>query len=317
VGGRRGKGEEAHTGPELSVVILSWNTEELLRRCLRALAEDGFPGEREILVVDNASRDGSAAMTAREFPRVRLLRQERNLGYAEGNNLGARAARGRWLCLLGSDTEVRPGALARLVDFLARHDEYGAAAPRLVSPDGETQRACMRFPGFFTALTFDNLFASSPPGRWVQDRYYMRDFDHLASRDVDQPPGTCLVTGRRLFLDLGGLDRELFLFFNDVDFCRRLRRRGAPIRYLAEAAVLHRGGASTGRYGRMAVQWQKDRLRYYRKWYGRWIGPLVKLFVLERGLEEWFAIRRRHVRPEERRAAGRELAAAVKEVLAS
>jgi GT2 family glycosyltransferase len=127
--------------PELSVVVLSWNTQDLLRACLQALANDPPAQAREILVVDNGSSDGSADMVAREFPTVMLLRNTENLGYAEGNNVGARAATGKFLCLLNSDTEVRPGALDRLLEFLQSHADYAAVGPKLLNVDGSVQRA--------------------------------------------------------------------------------------------------------------------------------------------------------------------------------
>ncbi|HHI69159.1 MAG TPA: glycosyltransferase, partial [Planctomycetes bacterium] len=188
---------------DLSVVVLSWNTRDLVRDCLEALEKDQFPGSREVLLVDQASSDGTAHMVRKEFPRVRLVQAAENLGYARGNNLGAEKARGKRLCLLGSDTRVRPGALEGLTAFLEENPEYGAAAPKLVGAGGEVQRACMNFPGIFTALTFDNIFSRFPPGKWIQDRYYMRSFDHLSERDVVQPPGTCLVLSREEYLAMG------------------------------------------------------------------------------------------------------------------
>jgi len=300
---------------DLSVVVLSWNTRELVRSCLAALEEAGIHSLGEVVLVEQDSRDGTAGMVEEEFPWVRLFRAGKNLGYAAGNNLGASRARGRWLCLLGSDTRVRPGALEGLVSFLEENPEYGAAAPKLVGPGGEVQRACMNFPGLLTALTFDNFLSRFPPGKWIQDRYYMRGFDHLSPRDVDQPPGTCLVLGRKDYLAMGGMDPGLFLFFNDVDLCRRIRAGGRKIRYLPSSEVVHLGGASTSRYGRMAVQWQLDRLAYYRKWYGSWVGPLLKLLVLERAWEERWAIRKRLADPQDRKAALADLREAVREVL--
>jgi N-acetylglucosaminyl-diphospho-decaprenol L-rhamnosyltransferase len=146
---------EGSDRPALSVVVLSWNTKDLTLACLRALHAEQPKHRREIVVVDNASHDGSADAIAAEFPGVTLERNAENVGYSGGNNQGARLATGRFLCLLNSDTEVRPGALDQLVDWLIEHPEYGMAAPRLVNPDGSVQRACMAFPGPFTALCYD------------------------------------------------------------------------------------------------------------------------------------------------------------------
>ena len=182
--------------PEVSVVVLSWNTKDLTLACLRALHAETPRHSREVIVVDNGSTDGSADAIAAEFPQVTLQRNAENAGFSGGNNQGARLATGRRLCLLNSDTEVRPGALDRLVDFLIENPEYGAVAPKLVNPDGSVQRACMRFPGIGTALVYDTFLSKFPPGKWVDDRYYMRSFDHLTSQDVQQPPGACLMMGR-------------------------------------------------------------------------------------------------------------------------
>ncbi|MCC6673216.1 MAG: glycosyltransferase family 2 protein [Planctomycetes bacterium] len=280
--------------PELSVVVLSWNTKDLTLACLRALAAERPRHAREVVVVDNGSSDGSADAIAAAFPDVVLLRNAANAGYAEGNNQGARAARGAYLCLLNSDTEVRPGALDRLVGFLAAAPAYGAVAPRLVNPDGTVQRACMRFPGLATALCFDTLFGRHWPGSIVERRYFMRDFDHLHSRDVDQPPGACMVMRRDEYLAMGGLDPELFLFFNDVDLARRLWRAGRRIRYLAEAEVVHHGGASTKGFARFVVVWHRNRLAYYRKHYGALAMPYLRAITRWRALEEKWRAGRRH-----------------------
>jgi hypothetical protein len=303
------------TTPVLSVVVLSWNTRALTLGCLRALAAETPRHAREVLVVDNGSADGSADAIAAEFPQVVLLRNAHNAGYAEGNNQGARQAQGEFLALLNSDTEVRPGALDQLVDFLRAHADYGAVAPRLCSPDGSVQPACMRFPGLLTALCFDTVFGRIWPGTLVERRYRMRDFDHRHSRDVDQPPGACFVLRRDEYLAQGGLDPELFLFFNDVDLCRRLWRAGRRIRYLAESEVLHHGGASTRRFQDFVVVWHKNRITYYTKHYGALAGLWVRWIVRWRALEEWFRLGRRHRQAGDRQAARAHLRSSLQEIL--
>ena len=116
-----------------------------------------------------------------------------NRGYAAANNQGARLATGQFLCLLNSDTEVPAGGLDTLVDFLLEHSNYGAVAPKLHNPDGSVQHACMRFPGLVTVLCHDTFLGRFWPGSMVQRRYQMADFDHLQSRDVDQPPGAVFL----------------------------------------------------------------------------------------------------------------------------
>ncbi len=301
--------------PMLSVVVPSWNTRNLTLACLKSLLGAPQVHATEVVVVDNGSSDGSADAIAAEFPQVKLLRNDYNRGYATANNQGARLATGRFLCLLNSDTEVFPRALDALVDFLLEHGDYGAVAPKLVNPDGSVQRACMRFPGLLTALCYDTFLGSFWPGSLVQDRYTMADFDHLRSRDVDQPPGAVFVMSRQEFLDLGGLDEDLFLFFNDVDLCLRLWNRGRRIRYLAEVSVMHHGGASTRGFDQFVVTWHKNRLAYYRKHYGPLVVPYMRMIIRLRALQEWFALGSRHKDKQHRRDARQHLGTITREIL--
>ncbi|MBK8974699.1 MAG: glycosyltransferase family 2 protein [Planctomycetes bacterium] len=301
--------------PELSVVVLSWNTRELTLACLRALFAEAPRHTREVIVVDNGSEDGSADAIAAAFPQVRLECNADNRGYSGGNNQGAALARGEFLCLLNSDTEVRAGALDALVDWLVEHPEYAMAAPRLVHPDGRVQTACMRFPGLLTAACFDTWLGRFWPGSWIDRRYHMRDFDHLSSRDVDQPPGACCVMLTAEYRDGGGLDERLWLFFNDVDLCRRLWRRGRRIRYVAEAEVMHHVGASTRGFRKFVVMWHRNRLAYYRKHYGPLVLPYLRLVVRMRAYEEWRRAARRNTDPGAIAAERAHLREAVQEIL--
>jgi hypothetical protein len=280
--------------PVLSVVVLSWNTQPLTLACLTALYAEIPKHTREIIVVDNGSEDGSADAIEEQFPEVRVLRNQDNRLYAEGNNQGAAMARGQFIVTLNSDTEVREGALDQLVDYLREHDDYGAVAPRLSDPDGSVQHACQRFPTLMTALCFDSWFGSFWPGSHLVNRYNMRDFDHLTSRDVDQPPGAVCMLRTKEWRELGGFDEQLALFYNDVDLCKRLGQQKRKIRYLAEAEVMHHRGASTRNFAKMLVIWHKNRLAYYRKHYGVFGGMWVRMCVRLRIWEEWWRIGRRN-----------------------
>lgn len=302
--------------PQLSVVVLSWNTRDLTLACLQALSIDTPRYSREIVVIDNGSGDGSADAIAARFPAVCLVRNPDNRGYAGGHNQGAALATGEFLCTLNSDTEVTPGALDLLVDFLHSHPDHGGVSPRLLNLDGTVQRACMRFPGLGTALCFDTVFGRFWPGKAVARRYFMKEFDHLTSRDVHQPPGAVFVVRRSEYLEMGGLDEVLFLFFNDVDFCRRLWQRGRRIHYLAEATVTHHGGASTKAFDKFVVVWHRNRMAYYRKHYGPLATPYLRLIVRWRGIEEWFRAGSRQSDPSARRAERDHLRASMQEILA-
>lgn len=265
--------------PKLSIVIPSWNTRELLRVCLNTIAEAAKPS-CEVIVVDNASGDGSADMVADEFPAVQLLRNSVNEGFAKGCNRGIKAASGELILVHNADTEVFPDALELMIEFLDSHPDYGAAAPRLVNADGTTQGGCMDFPGLWTPLFFGTPLERWMPNSFELRRYFMRDFDHEEDCDIKQPPAACLLVRGSVFDEIGVFDEQLWLFFNDVDFSLRLAKAGYKTGFVAGAKVMHHVGASTSQFGGMHVEWQKNRLYYYRKHFGRFAGLWVKLCVL-------------------------------------
>jgi GT2 family glycosyltransferase len=267
------------TEPELSIIVLSWNTRDLLEKCLRALQSTLRSFSYEVIVIDNASSDGSADFVARMFPEVRLHRNDSNLGYAIGVNQGLARSRGRYLCLLGSDTEVQDGALAGLVQFLKDHPQVGAVAPPLFSFDGTRQRACMRFPSMLTVLTWDTPVMHFFPNNRELKRYQMKDWDHVGTRAVDQPPGTCFLLRRSVYESVGPMDERLWLFFNDVDWCRRMARAEIPIWYVDGPGVFHHEGGSTRHFAAFAIEWHRNRIAYYRKHFGV-LGSLLTKSVM-------------------------------------
>ncbi len=259
----------------VSVVVLSWNTAELTAKCLRSVEESFGRGEAdgELIVVDNGSEDDSVERITEEFPRAKLLRNEENRGYAAGVNQGVAASVGEWVLLLGSDAQLLEGALAGLLRFMEGASGYGACAPRLVDPEGETQRACAAFPRPRTAIWFGTPLQHWFPKAKELERYFLREFAHDADADVEQPPATCLLMRREVWESLGGMDESLWLFFNDVDLCRRMQQQGLLIRYLVGPGVRHLEGASTARFSSFVERWHTDRLRYMRKHHG-WVGVL-------------------------------------------
>lgn len=301
--------------PVVSVVVLSWNTVDLLRVCLSKLRQDIPRHAREVIVVDNFStRDDSPDMVAREFPEVTLIRNPRNVGYAEGNNVGIRASRGRYVLLLNSDTEVEPGAIDTMVDFLETHPHHGAVGAQLRNLDGSIQRACMRWPDLRVCIGFDTWFGKHGPLTSHIDRYFVKDFDHAFSRDVEQPPGAALMLRRSALDRVGLLDPDLFLFFNDVELCRRLHAIGYAIHYLVDARITHHGGASTSRYGEFALEWHKNRARYYHRVYGAFGFFLAKVMTAWRAGEEWWRTARTMANPTDRAAATAAIRRVVSEV---
>lgn len=254
--------------PALSIVIVTWNTRDLVVACLQSIREHPFREPTEVIVIDNGSNDQSTGAIARAFPEVTLIRNDDNLGYAAANNQGVEVARAPRVLFLNSDCEVTAGALDEMVDYLDRAPDAGAVTARFRYPDGRPQPSCMRFPTRRTALVWDTLLRHLPPGKAHIGRYLMRDFDHATSRTIDQAPGACLLIRRELLTRIGPFDPALVLYFNDVDLCRRIRAAGHAIHFLADVEIVHHDGASVRRYAGQGAAWHRDRARYYRKHFG-------------------------------------------------
>ena len=179
---------------DLSIVIVNWNVRDWLRRCLTSIQATGGP-EVEVIVVDNASSDGSADMVRAEFPHATLIANADNRGFPAGNNQGFAAAHGRYVMALNPDTEVVGDALACLVSYLDGHPRLGALGPQLLNPDGTVQSSRRRFPTFATAL-FESTWLQGVAPRRILRRYYVEDVPDSVVQEVDWVTGACLVVRR-------------------------------------------------------------------------------------------------------------------------
>lgn len=253
----------------VSVVIVNWNTRDLLDACLRSLEDHPAAVGQEVIVVDNASEDGSAARVRERHPGVRLIEPGRNAGYAAGNNLGFAAAAGDPILALNPDTELPAGALDAAIAALAAHSEAGAVAGRLVGPDGVTQASVRGFPDVVGVLGDAlGLARLSPGSRW--DRYRMHGFDYRREQWAPQPMGTFLLFRRAALAAVGDprapFDEAFPIFFNEVDLLQRMARSGWRCWYDPAVVVRHLGGAST-RQVRPRMIWESHRslVRYWAK----------------------------------------------------
>ena len=224
-------------GPDLAVVIVSWNTADLLRACLRSLLASSGTCRLEVIVVDNASRDGSPAMVRREFPQVSLIENAANQGFAKANNQGITASQAGFVMLLNSDTEVPPGALDALLNFMAIHPEAGACGPSLVRPGGSPQPYA-----FGGDPTLAYLLARGLNRALF--RRYLHDWATTVTQPVDWVSGACLLARRAAIQQAGLLDENLFMYFEDNDWCLRLRQAGWKIYLYPPVKVVHLGGQS-------------------------------------------------------------------------
>ena len=291
--------------PVVSVCTVNWDTRNDLRTLLRSLRGE-VRGLVEVIVVDNGSTDGSAAMVRARFPWVHLLANPNNRGYARASNQAMAAARGRYFFLLNPDARVHPGCLQRLVRFLDEHPRAAAAGPRVLNPDGSLQHSCRRFPSFTAGL-----FRHTPLGwLWPNNRftraYLMRDWNHQIAREADWLSGAAVCLRREAVEQVGPLDEGYFMFCEDVDWGYRARQAGWDLWYVPEAVVTHAIGRATDqRVFRMVLAFHRSMRRFYWKHYAarwpwalRWVPPvgirLRALFVLKQALFTWVLSRFRH-----------------------
>jgi N-acetylglucosaminyl-diphospho-decaprenol L-rhamnosyltransferase len=251
--------------PDLAVVIVSYNTEAMLRACLQALpaACDGLSYVTH--VVDNRSSDGSAEMVARDFPDVRLTVSETNLGFAGGNNLVLERVSARHVLLLNPDTEPEPDALRLLVEFLDTHSDVGACGPMLLNTDGSLQRNGAKFPGPLREFLGVTGLRRLAMRRYELAMGYGReDFETLC--EVDQVSGACLMVRGEVLKEVGPLDTRFFMFYEEIEWCHRIKRAGWKVYYVPAARVVHHWMGSVKQVSRqMTAELFRSQLLYYQK----------------------------------------------------
>ncbi len=306
--------------PILSIIIVNWNVRDLLRACLASVQRSwgaGGQGGREagepyhftnlpiyrstitieVIVVDNASSDGSAEMVTAEFPWVRLIANAENRGFTGGNNQGLAISAGRYVFFLNPDTVVVGDALATMVAYLDAHPEIGALGPQLRYGDGSLQSSRRRFPTFATAL-----FESTPVGwHWPNNpwarRYRMEEKKTFevsetskvsTGEEVDWLVGAALMVRREALAQVGGFDEGYFMYSEELDLCRRIKQAGWRIVYLPAAQIIHYEGKSSEQIvAARHIRFQTSKVRYFRKFHGPLAAEVLRVFVLGLFAVEW------------------------------
>jgi GT2 family glycosyltransferase len=264
----------------LSVLIVSWNTRELTLQTLRSF----LPGRDlvlEVVVVDNASADGSADAIEAEFPEIHVIRSEQNLGFAGGVNVGLRAARHPLVLLLNPDTRVLGDALARLVDYADAHPEAGIIGPRVLNEDGSLQASRFRFPSLLNeALAASYLYQLLPGSRFFnRERFGGHDFS--AAEPVDAVSGCCFLVRRSVLDAIGLLDEGFFMYAEETDLCYRAWQGGFEVHYAPVGEIIHfKGGSSRQASLRNFLEYRRSVLRFYRKHRGILAAHAAKILLL-------------------------------------
>ena len=259
------------TSVDISVVIVGWNAKHYLELCLESLAKAPPRRSMEVLVVDNASTDGSVEMIETKFPWVKLIKSSENLGFAKGNNVAIRQCQGRYIALVNPDVIVFPGCLDALADFLEQNPKVGNVGPRVLNPDMSMQSTCRRFP------TLWNNFCSATglATRFKNSRFFAGEhmfyFPHDRTLAVDVIVGCFSMIRRETFDEVGLLDEGLFMYGDDVDWCRRAWNAGWQVVFYPGGQAIHDRGKTTAPYPvRFAVAQQRSVLHYWTKHHSFW-----------------------------------------------
>jgi GT2 family glycosyltransferase len=262
---------------KLSIIIVNWNTRELLKQCLTSVYANLPSGAYEVWVVDNASKDGSSEMVRGHFPQVKLVNNAVNSGFAYANNLALRQAAGEYALLLNSDTIVKPNTLEALVRFMDEHPEAGAVGSRLLNPDGSLQVSCYVQPTlkneFLRMLHLDGVVPGS--------RYKMSTWEVEKAREVDIVQGASLVLRSQTLEEVGLLDEDFFMYSEDYDLCYRIKKAGWRLYWVPWSEVIHFGGQSTRQVAAdMFLRLYQSKLLCMRKHYGAPAAAAYKSILL-------------------------------------
>ena len=239
-----------YDGPiDVSIVIVTWNVADLLKNCLASIERHGSHGlSLQIIVVDNNSTDGTVELVRRDFGWVTLIANEKNLGFAKANNQAINICTGNFVLLLNPDTEVYEGSIEKMADFLNCHPDYGAVGPKLVSPEHKVwYEGARNLPRLVDVVGEAFMVRRLFPRSKVFGGLLLSYWDHESDRDVDCLQGACILVRKTVIEKIGVLDETLFMYFEDVDYCARIRQAGLKIKYLAGAVVLHVWQGSTNR----------------------------------------------------------------------
>jgi GT2 family glycosyltransferase len=265
---------------DVSFIIVSWNAKKFLIDCIQSIEETTPNINKEIIVVDNASTDGSPNAVQKEFPKVKLILNPDNYGFAKANNIGLKQAVGRYVCLINSDVVILPDCVRNLVEVMDQKNNVGMVGPRILNADKSIQHSCRVFPSFFSTLSrtlaLDTMFP-----RWsIFGGGFMKWWDHSYERKVDVLSGCFWFVRRVALKQVGGLDEAFFIYAEDLDWCKRFHAADWDVIFYPGAKAIHFGGASSDNAPvKYYVEQQKAMLKYWRKHHG-YVGEVFYWFTI-------------------------------------
>ena len=261
---------------DISIVIVNWNTRELLLDCLASLYATVKELRFEVFLVDNASSDGSVEAVRAQYPQVNVIQNEKNLGFAAANNKALRVMQGKYALLLNTDTVLTDGAIAKLFTYLENHGEVGMACGQLLNADGSKQNSIANFPSLLGLLCNETVLRLLWPRRFPSKRQ-----EYSAPIEVESCIGACLMVRKAAMEAVGLLDERYFFFMEETDWAFAMLKAGWKSCFVPEARIYHLQGQSAGHNVRARIMFYRARYQYLRKWFSQ-LWPLHGLLVVVR-----------------------------------
>jgi hypothetical protein len=256
-------GEHPADRIDISVIIVTWNTKELLRNCLNSLSKTVHNLLFEVIVVDNASSDGSIAMLEKDFPSVIRIVNKENKGFGAANNQALAIMKGKYALLLNTDTVLTPEAVNKLWNFCEANDKAAIVCGQLLNADGSKQNSIASFPGLLTLAANTSLLEYLFPGRYPSKRY-----KHTSPIEVDSAIGACMMIRKKALDEAGAFDERYFFFFEETDLAYTMRLQGWKIYQVPDAFIYHLQGQSVGNNISSRIEFYRSRYQFFRKWHG-------------------------------------------------
>ncbi|HOX15148.1 MAG TPA: glycosyltransferase family 2 protein [Smithellaceae bacterium] len=247
----------------ISIIIVNWNTKDLLRDCLDSIYKTIDPLTYEIIVVDNASSDGSMAMLAAEYPQVKIIANKENRGFGAANNQGFAVMEGRYALLINTDAILTAGAVQKLWDFAEANPRAAIVCGQLLNADGSKQNSIAAFPTLLTLAVNTSLLEYLFPRRYPSKRY-----GHAGPLEVDSAIGACMMIRKKALDEVSFFDDRYFFFFEETDMAYAMNRAGWRIYQVPDALIYHLQGQSIGHNARSRIEFYRSRYQFLRKWYG-------------------------------------------------
>ena len=254
---------------QLSIIIVSWNVKDDLLRCLSSLQDNAPCTSFEVILVDNMSTDETVNTVRRQYPEVTIVENTENKGFAKANNQGMDCCNGEYVLLLNPDTVVHAGSLDLLIKFLDDNPDVGACGPKLLNDDGSPQASVRKFPTFRGVLYTHTVCRLLGLFRAKHREWMMRDFGYDRQTDVDQIMGAAMMVRKSVIEEIGPLDTDFFMYFEEVDWCYRIKQAGWRIVFLPDAVITHLGGRSSSQVPLKRIMMLTSLLAFFRKHRGK------------------------------------------------